>query len=100
MSVIYWLPVMIGSQYFLYNLNRNKCLSTIAFGFTDEAQSEGFNETSLLVLPDGKILSFIRSSGSYEPSLGISNNNDTVVKMPCRMCYKQHYPESGTTVIN
>jgi hypothetical protein len=57
-------------------------LSTIAFGLRDGGQTEGFNETSLLVLPDGKILSFIRSSGSYEASLGSSNNNDTTVKMP------------------
>ena len=57
-------------------------LSTIAFGLRDGTQSEGFNETSLLALPDGKILGFIRSSGSYEASLGSSNNNDTTVKMP------------------
>lgn len=57
-------------------------ISTIAYGLREGVQTEGFNETSLLVLPDGKILSFIRSSGSYEASLGSSNNNDPSVKMP------------------
>lgn len=56
--------------------------ATIAFGLTDGVQSEGFNETSLLVLSDDRILSFMRSGTSYQGSLGSHNNNDHSVKMP------------------
>jgi len=57
-------------------------LSTIAFDMTEDARGEGFHETSLLVLRDGKILSFIRSGASYQASLGSFNNNDWDTKMP------------------
>ena len=57
-------------------------LSTIAFDVREDVRGEGFNETSLLVLPDGKILSFMRSGASYQASLGSSNNNDWDTKMP------------------
>ena len=43
---------------------------------------EGFNEPSLLVLPDGKILCFIRSGTSYQGSLGSHSNNDPSANMP------------------
>ncbi len=57
-------------------------LSTIAFDMTEDERGEGFDETSLLVLPDGKILSFMRSGASYQASLGSFNNNDWDNKMP------------------
>lgn len=57
-------------------------LSTIAFDMREDVRGEGFNETSLLVLPDGKILSFMRSGASYQASLGSFNNNDWDTKMP------------------
>ncbi len=55
--------------------------STVAFGLT-EGVRQGFSETSLLVLPDGKILSFMRTGTSYQGSLGSHNNNDPTAKMP------------------
>ncbi len=57
-------------------------LSTIAFDMREDVRGEGFNETSLLVLPDGKILSFMRTGASYQASLGSFNNNDWDTKMP------------------
>jgi len=57
-------------------------LSTIAFDMREDVRGEGFNETSLLVLPDGKILSFMRSGASYQASLGSFNNNDWDTNMP------------------
>jgi hypothetical protein len=57
-------------------------LSTIAFDLSEGVRSEGFDEASLLVLPGGKILCFIRSGTSYQGSLGSSDNNDPSVKMP------------------
>ncbi|MCK4991844.1 MAG: exo-alpha-sialidase, partial [Bacteroidales bacterium] len=57
-------------------------LSTIAFDMREDVRGEGFNETSLLVLTDGKILSFMRSGASYQASLGSFNNNDWDTKMP------------------
>ncbi len=56
--------------------------STIAFGLTEGVRSGGFNETSLLVLPEGRIISFMRSGTSYQSSLGSHNNNDPTAKMP------------------
>lgn len=57
-------------------------LSTIAFDGKEDVRGEGFDETSLLVLDDGKILSFIRSGASYQASIGSFNNNDWDTKMP------------------
>ena len=57
-------------------------LSTIAFDMREDVRGEGFNETSLLVLTDGNILSFMRSGASYQASLGSFNNNDWDTKMP------------------
>ncbi|MBA7583706.1 hypothetical protein ES708_25654 [subsurface metagenome] len=57
-------------------------LSTIAFDMTGGVRGEGFDETSLLVLRDGRILSFMRSGASYQASLGSFNNNDWKNKMP------------------
>ena len=57
-------------------------LSTIAFGGTKSVRSEGFNETTLLVLPNEQILGFMRSGTSYQGSLGSHNNNDPSAKMP------------------
>ena len=57
-------------------------LSTIAFDMADDVRGEGFDEASLLVLPDGRILSFMRSGASYQASLGSNNNKDWNTKMP------------------
>ena len=57
-------------------------LSTIAVDKTTNVRGEGFDETCLLVLPDQKILSFMRSGASYQASIGSFNNNDPSVKMP------------------
>ena len=57
-------------------------LSTIAFDMTENVRGEGFDETSLLVLPGGKILSFIRSGASYQASMGSFNNDDPSAEMP------------------
>lgn len=57
-------------------------LSTIAFDGKEDVRGEGFDEASLLVLDDGKILSFMRSGASYQASLGSFNNNDWATKMP------------------
>ncbi len=57
-------------------------LSTIAFDMTENVRQEGFDETSLVVMPDGKVLAFIRSGASYQSSMGSFNNNDPSVDMP------------------
>ena len=57
-------------------------LSTVAFDMSEDNRGEGFNEASLLVLPDGKINCFMRSGASYQASLGSFNNNDWDNKMP------------------
>ncbi|WP_169540072.1 sialidase family protein [Niabella aurantiaca] len=56
--------------------------STVAFNITEKLLGEGFCEPTLLLLPNNKMLCFIRSSGNYPASLGSSNNNDPTVKMP------------------
>ena len=63
-------------------------LSTIAFDGKEDIRGEGFDETSLLVLDDGRILSFIRSGASYQASLGSFNNNDWDTKMPFSYGYQ------------
>jgi len=55
--------------------------ATIAFDMADDVRGEGFDETTLLVLPD-KIISLMRSGASYQSSLGSFNNNDWDTKMP------------------
>lgn len=46
-------------------------LSIIAFDVHGRSvSSEGFNETCLLSLPDGRVMSFMRSGASYTASLG------------------------------
>lgn len=57
-------------------------LSTVALDLKEDVRGEGFNEASLLVLDDGKILCFIRSGASYQAALGSFNNNDWDTKMP------------------
>ena len=57
-------------------------LSTVAFDMSEDNRGEGFNEASLLVLPDGKINCYMRSGASYQASLGSFNNNDWDNKMP------------------
>lgn len=57
-------------------------LATIAFDGREDVRGEGFDETTLLVLDDGRIFSFLRSGASYQASLGSSNNGDWDVKMP------------------
>ena len=56
--------------------------STVAFNLTEGLLPEGFCEPALLMLPNNKMLCFIRTSGNYPASLGSSNHNDTSVKMP------------------
>lgn len=56
--------------------------STVAYNLTKNLLPEGFCEPTLLMLPNKKMLCFIRTSGNYPSSLGSSNNNDTSVKMP------------------
>ena len=57
-------------------------ISTIAFDSKEDIRGEGFDEPSLLVLSDGRILGFMRSGASYQASLGSFNNNDWGTKMP------------------
>ncbi len=57
-------------------------LSTVAFDMSEDNRGEGFNEASLLVLPDGKINCFMRSGASYQASLGSFNDNNWDNKMP------------------
>jgi hypothetical protein len=57
-------------------------LSTVAFDTAEDVRGEGFDETSLVVLSDGKVISFIRSGASYQAPIGSSNNNDPTVDMP------------------
>lgn len=57
-------------------------LSTIAFDGKEDSRGEGFDETSILALDNGKILSFLRSGASYQASLGSSNNNNWDNMMP------------------
>jgi BNR repeat-like domain len=57
-------------------------LSTIAFDAAEDVRGEGFDETSLVVLPNDKILSFIRSGASYQASIGSTNNGDWSNDMP------------------
>ena len=56
-------------------------LSTIAFDLREDVRGEGFDETSLLVLQDGKILSFMRSGASYRVSLGGIRGKQTPIYM-------------------
>jgi len=56
-------------------------LSTIVFDTSKDVRGEGFDETSLVVMPENKVLSFIRSGASYQASLGSFNNNDPTVDM-------------------
>ena len=65
-------------------------LSTIAFDNSEDVRGEGFDETSLVVLPQGKVLSFMRSGASYQASIGSTNNNDPTVDMP--FSYGQQTP--------
>ena len=57
-------------------------LSTIAFDTSPDARGEGFDETCLLPLPDGRLLAFLRSGASYQASIGSFNNGDPEVDMP------------------
>lgn len=57
-------------------------LSTIAFDTTEDKRNEGFDETSLVVLADGRVLGFVRSGASYQASIGSSDNDDPTVDMP------------------
>ncbi len=57
-------------------------LSTIAVDHSEEARGEGFDETSLLVLPDGRVQAYMRSGASYQGSMGSHNYGDETVDMP------------------
>jgi Neuraminidase (sialidase) len=57
--------------------------STIAFDLANRGVSnEGFSETSLLAMPDGKILTFMRSGASYTASLGSIDDKDSDAEPP------------------
>lgn len=56
--------------------------STIAFDLSETARGEGFDETCLLPLANGNILSFSRSGASYQASMGSHNYGDSSVDMP------------------
>jgi hypothetical protein len=74
-------------------------LSTIAFDLSNRAvSSEGFNETSLLALPDGKILSFMRSGASYTASLGSLADKDSAGETP--FSYKKQTPVYSSTSLD
>lgn len=74
-------------------------LSTIAFDLSNRAiSSEGFNETSLLALRDGKILSFMRSGASYTASLGSVGDKESDVETP--FSYKPQTPIYSSTSLD
>lgn len=53
-------------------------VAMIAFDFSSRSvSSEGFNETSLLAMPDGRIVSYMRSGASYTASLGSIAETET-----------------------
>lgn len=58
------------------------CLGTVAAGMPTGRRSEGFDETALLALSDGRILAFLRSGASYQASLGSGKGDDPDAKMP------------------
>lgn len=62
--------------------NTWKYIATIAFDSKEDVRGEGFDETTLLVQDDGKILNFMRSGASYQASIGSYNNNDWNTEMP------------------
>lgn len=57
-------------------------LATVAAGNATGLRSEGFNEATLLVLTDGRLLCFIRSGASYQASLGSHDGGDRNATMP------------------
>jgi len=74
-------------------------LSMIAFDLSNRAiSSEGFNETSLLALPDGRIVSFMRSGASYTASLG--SVADTLSDEDTPFSYKPQTPLHSSTSID
>ncbi len=57
-------------------------LAPVTTGMPTDLRSEGYNETALLLLSDGRVLSFMRSGGSYQASLGTCKSADPNAKMP------------------
>ena len=57
-------------------------LVTVAAGTPSPLRSEGFCEPTLLVLPDGRVLSLMRSGASYQASLGSHDGGDKNATMP------------------
>jgi hypothetical protein len=57
-------------------------LSTIAADLSADARGEGFDESTLLVLPDGRVQAYMRSGASYQASMGSHNYGDKTVDMP------------------
>lgn len=73
--------------------------STIAYDLSNRSvSSEGFNETSLLALPDGKILSFMRSGASYTASLGSYDDKESDSEAP--FSYKKQTPLFSSTSLD
>jgi hypothetical protein len=73
--------------------------STIAFDLSNRSvSSEGFNETSLLAMPDGKIFSYMRSGASYTASLGSMSNEESDSEAP--FSYKRQTPLYSSTSLD
>ena len=82
----------------LHSTDRGKnwhYLSTIAFDLAENLRQEGFDETSLVVFPEGKVSAFIRSGASYQASIGSTNYGDYSVDMP--FSYGKQTPVYMTT---
>ena len=73
-------------------------LSTIAFDLAENVRQEGFDETSLIVFPDGKVSAFMRSGASYQASIGSTNYGDYSVDMP--FSYGEQTPVYMTTSLD
>lgn len=74
-------------------------VSMIAFDFSGRSvSSEGFNETSLLAMPDGRIVSFMRSGASYTASLGSIAEKESDEDVP--FSYKKQTPLYSSTSID
>jgi len=57
-------------------------LSTVGAGTSTGLRTEGFDEPTLLVLPDGRLQCYIRSGASYQAALGSHDGGDTNAVMP------------------
>lgn len=74
-------------------------VAIIAFDFSGRSvSSEGFNETSLLAMPDGRIVSFMRSGASYTASLGSIAENES--DADTLFSYKKQTPLYSSTSVD